>query len=364
MSAHVVTKEQIKHSLDAWYQSMLKQQVEKATELKEEIDEKIVNVEGDQDLLLYHSLLDFRYKVLIDSLSITKESFDVIESCNTASDEVLSYYYHFFKAIHATLTTNYNEASEYYEKAEKLLKHIHDELEYAEFYYRIAIFNQHFYKPIEAIQYVTKAKENFVKHKGYEKNIASCESVIGAACVQLRQYEQAEEKYNAAINILQKQNEESLLLRVRNNLGWLYASQNLSALAIRHLSEVTTKMPTHFKAIFLQAREHHKLGEINIAGELLTKGLNICTELNNEEYIHHLTILKALNNNVPTEELEKIILEGINYFDKESLYNYTQEYTEKLAVKFYGENNHVKASEYFYTALQAKEKTFEKGALK
>ncbi len=123
-------------------------------------------------------------------------------------------------------------------------------------------------------------------------------------------------------------------------------------------------MPTHFKAIFLQAREHNKLGEINIAKEFITKGLSICNELGNEEYIHHFTILKAINNNVPTEELEKIILEGITYFDKESLYNYTQEYTEKLAVKFNSENNYVKASKYFQTALQAKEKTFEKGVLK
>ncbi|MBO1625840.1 Rap family tetratricopeptide repeat protein [Bacillus arachidis] len=364
MSAHVVTKEQIKHSLDAWYQSMLKQQVEKATELKEEIESKINHMEEDQNILFYYSLLDFRYKVLTDSLSITKNSFDVIESCNTASDEVLSYYYHFFKAIHATLTTNYNEASEYYEKAEKLLKHVPDELERAEFYYRISAFFYYKTQPMNTIKYVNKAKEIFLKHTGYEKSIALSENLLGLTAIQIGQYEQAEEFLSSAIDILQKQDNETLLLRVRHNLGWLYASQNLSILAIRHLSEVTGKMLTHFKALFLQAREHHKLGEINIAGELLTKGLNICTELNNEEYIHHFTILKALNNNVPTEELEKIILEGINYFDKESLYNYTQEYTEKLAVKFYGENNHVKASEYFYTALQAKEKTFEKGALK
>ncbi|MCI0766825.1 Rap family tetratricopeptide repeat protein [Bacillus sp. TL12] len=364
MSAHVITKEQIKHSLDAWYQSMLQQQVEKATRLKEEIDGKIANIEEDQNLLLYYALLDFRCKVLTDSLSITKNSFDVIESYNTPSDGVLLYYYHFFKAIHATLTTNYNDASEYYEKAEKLLKHVPDELERAEFYYRISAFFYYTTQPMNTIKYVNKAKEIFLKHTGYEMSIALSENLLGLTAIQIGQYEQAEECLSSAIDILQKQDNETLLLRVRHNLGWLYASQNLSALAIRHLSEVTTKMSTHFKAIFLQAREHRKLGEINIAEELLIKGLNICAELNNEEYIHHFTILKALNNNISTEELEKIILEGITYFDKESLYNYTQEYTEKLAVKFYGENNHVKASEYFHTALQAKEKTFEKGALK
>ena len=95
-------------------------------------------------------------------------------------------------------------------------------------------------------------------------------------------------------------------------------SQNFSTLAYSSSSEVTTKMPTHFKAIFLQAREHSKLGEINIAEELIEKGLKICTELNNEEYILHFKILKSLNSNISTEDLEKIIREGITYFDKES----------------------------------------------
>lgn len=364
MSAHVVTKEQLKHSLDDWYHSMLQQQVEKATNLKQEIDEKIANIEEDQSLLLYYSLLDFRYKVLTDGLSITKNSFDVIESYNTSSDEFLSYYYHFFKAIHATLTTNYNDACEYYEKAEKLLKHMPDELERAEFYYRVSIFHYHFYQPIKSIEYAIKAKEIFIKHVGYEIKIGLCENTLGASCVYLKQYEQAEEKYNSAINIFQRFDEKELVLSVRNNLGWLYASQNLSTLAIRHLSEVTEKKPTHFKAIFLQAREHYKLGETNIAKGMIEQGYKVCVDLENEEYQNHYKILRALNENSPTEELENIILEGITFFDKESLYNYTQEYAEKLAVKFYEEDSHVKASKYFHIGLQAKEKTFEKGALR
>lgn len=87
-------------------------------------------------------------------------------------------------------------------------------------------------------------------------------------------------------------------------------------------------------------------------------------ELENEEYIHHFSILKAVNGNVPIKELEQIILKGITYFDKESLYSYTQEYVEKLAIKFREDANYMKASDYFYKALQAKEKKIERGALK
>ncbi|PGA98251.1 tetratricopeptide repeat protein [Bacillus toyonensis] len=364
MNVQLKGNEQVTKLFNDWYAAMLKQDVSHATNLKHEIEQKELNFEEDENLALYHSLLNFRYKVLADSLSISKHSFDKIDSYAISSNHPLSYYYHLFKAIHATLTTNYNLASEHYENAEKLLVNVSDKLEEAEYNYRFAIFNQHFYKPIEAIQQATKARNIFMTENGFDIKLALCDNIIGSSCVFLKQYEQAEEKFNSALSILQKLNEKDLVLSVRNNLGWLYASQNLSSLAIRHLSEVTTKIPTHFKALFLQAKEHSKLGEINIAEELIKKGLGVCTELNNDEYTLHFKILNSLNNNETTEDLEKIILEGITYFDKESLYNYIQEYSEKLATKFYDESNHVKASEYFHKALQAKEKTFEKGALK
>ena len=54
-------------------------------------------------------------------------------------------------------------------------------------------------------------------------------------------------------------------------MGWLYSDQSMSTLAIRHLSEVTEKIPTHFKAIFLQAKEHYKLGEQSAASKLIDR---------------------------------------------------------------------------------------------
>lgn len=95
------------------------------------------------------------------------------------------------------------------------------------------------------LKYVTKAKEIFLKHVGYESRVALCENVYGMTCIQLRQFEQAEESFNSAIGILKKLDEKKLILRVRSNLGWLYSTQNLSTLAIRHLSEVNENIPNH-----------------------------------------------------------------------------------------------------------------------
>ncbi len=72
---------------------------------------------------------------------------------------------------------------------------------------------------------------------GTKNNVAGCDNIFGAACIDIKQFPQAEESFNSAINIYNKQHEETLLLRVRNNLGFLYASQKFYLkLAIRQLN--------------------------------------------------------------------------------------------------------------------------------
>ena len=70
----------MKHSLDDWYRVMLQQNIEKATEMKEEIDSKISVLDVDQDVLLYHALLNFRYDALVDWIGVREDSFDKVEA--------------------------------------------------------------------------------------------------------------------------------------------------------------------------------------------------------------------------------------------------------------------------------------------
>lgn len=50
MGADVVTREQVKHSLDDWYCVMLQQDIEKAREMKEDIKSEFSNVKENGDL--------------------------------------------------------------------------------------------------------------------------------------------------------------------------------------------------------------------------------------------------------------------------------------------------------------------------
>ncbi|MEH7706444.1 hypothetical protein COF68_28075 [Bacillus toyonensis] len=364
MNVQLKGHEQINHLLNEWYQEIRARHVDAAQLLKQEIENKIQHIEENQTILLHYSLLYFRHQYLVDSLSISKDSFKQCDAYGIPTDDFLSYYYHFFKAIHSNVTGNHNLARIHFDKAESLLSTIPDEIEYAEFHYELAVFYCHTHKSILCINHAMKAKDIFSKHMGYELKVAFCNNLYGLACTHLREWELAEEHYISAMDAFQKENLEYNILIVRHNLGFMYATQNLSELALRYLSEVNQKLPSDYKALFIEAREHYKLGENQVAQELIEKGIQLSTQLCIEGYIHHFNILEKMNLNSCASDVEKAILEGISYFEREELYEYINEYTEKLATQFYKENNHVKASYYYYEASKASEKKFKKGALK
>lgn len=77
---------QISKLLNEWYKEIRSRNIDNAHCLKEEINSIIHNNEADSNLLLYYHLLDFGYKYLVDNLSISKNSFDKIESFDIPTD--------------------------------------------------------------------------------------------------------------------------------------------------------------------------------------------------------------------------------------------------------------------------------------
>ncbi|MFA2642729.1 hypothetical protein ABR776_14830 [Bacillus cereus] len=145
--------------------------------------------------------------------------------------------------------------------------------------------------------------------------------------------------------------------KVKHNLGLLYADQNLSELAIKYLNG---SLVNNQKTLFLLAQEYFKLNDTNTVRLHIENGLKI----SNEEYTHHFNILKGLNDNISTDELEDIILAGICYFKKEELWKYVKDYSAVLGNKFYELKSYEKASKYLHMTNEADKKASEKGALK
>ncbi|PRT08698.1 aspartate phosphatase [Bacillus thuringiensis] len=364
----ILNNEKVTKLLNEWYKVILSKQITKATRMKEEVDEKIsvLMVEQnrdlqDQNLLLYYSLLDYSYKVLINKSYVTRSDFDAVEKLTTKTiDEYLKYYYHFYKAVHNTMIANYMEAMEQFEEAERLLEYIPNDIEKAEFNYKLGELYYHLQQPLLTIKHVMKAKDIYKKYEDYIINQIECDTILGLASVTLSQFEQGEELFVKCLDMAKKHNCTRLITLIQYNLGFLYAKQGISATAIRHLMDVYKSEKPYHKTVFLLAREHFKVNEIEKAQEFLTQGF----ELADVEYTHHLRILRAQYDENYKQNLETTIADGLDYFKSQKLYGFIEEYAGILAKKLYQEGNHEKASQYFNISYDAKELLQKGSALK
>ncbi|SFI73682.1 MULTISPECIES: tetratricopeptide repeat protein [unclassified Bacillus (in: firmicutes)] len=364
METTTVTLEQITSLLNNWYDAIRSQNTVLALEIRNDVNKKIDRIEENQNILLYYFLLEFRYKLLTNDYKESNTLLEKINSFEKPTDDSLTYYYHFFKAIHATEIGKFKEANEYFSNAKELLKTIPDEAERAEFHYKAAAYYYQVRQPLVAINYATKAKNYYENSIGYEVNIAGCTNILGLTCTSLGQYESAEEYFINALDIANKKKSTLLALKIRHNLGFLYAEQNLSKAAIRNLSASIEDPETDYKCTFLLAREHFKLGHTEETNKFIEKGLEICNRLQVIGYKHHFSILHALNTEEPINTFETIIKEGIQYFEREDLLGFVHDYSKQLALKFYASNQPDKASQYFYKSHEAEQKLHDKEALK
>jgi tetratricopeptide (TPR) repeat protein len=210
-----------------------------------------------------------------------------------------------------------------------------------------------------AIHYATKAEEFFSKHKGYEVKTGACKNILGLACITLEQHELAEEYLLDALEIFKKAKEDLIIVLVRHNLGLLYADQDLSEVAVRHLTEAFNE-DNHITTTYLLAREHYKLKNIQEVEKYIEEGL----KSDDEKYRYHFSILKAKNDNLPIEDLEGVFLQAIEYFKERELWKDVIIYSEEIAGKWFDVGNESKISTYFHMNYEARQIFKKKESLK
>ncbi|NPC90790.1 RapH N-terminal domain-containing protein [Bacillus sp. WMMC1349] len=93
--------------MNFWYNSLKNNWIEKAEITKKEVRQLLDNMEENQDVLIYYSLLEFRHKLQLDylcagsggSLEERFEEFREIREKNNL-EGMLDYYYHFFSGMY------------------------------------------------------------------------------------------------------------------------------------------------------------------------------------------------------------------------------------------------------------------------
>lgn len=362
MSLETQSPDPVISLMDSWNIHMRSQDLEQARETRSEVEQKLKGME-DIQLANHHQLLEARYQLLEENYDRAGELLVKLEAAKEELDGLYTYYFHFFKGMAAYGRKDYNEALEHYGVAGEMLEAVTDELEIAEYHYKLAANHYYNRRTSLSINHTRQALDIFWHHD-HLKRIADSEVLLGVNCVDIRQYEEAEEKFYYALDYANKIKDNLFKALIYHNLGMLYADQNLSSAAVTWLEKsLELDHVTPHLTVYEIAREKFKLGEIEEADTLVTKGIKLSHEADDDRYVYHFRLLEALYSD-KNNDFENVYKEGLSVLESEELWVDVQEYSEDLA-QFYRKNKQYKnASDYYNHAIKARKKIFEMEALK
>lgn len=297
----VVPAEKAGAKIVDWYSCIIARSIDQAILLKEQASALVKNMEPNDKILAYYSLVEFRHEMLLrqNAGMEEEERFAKIEPIleNTV-DHLLKYLYYFISGQNEYINERYKSAIKLFRKAERLLEYVDDDAEEAEFYYYAGAVCYRLNQYPFATSYVEQAKTIF-DSLGYVDKGLNCQIIIAATNSEVGKYEKADEILKNALQQAEMHLEtKALILRTLGlnairKREWEEAEHYFkSALAIKEHRQSPVSMKSQYNlanVLFrlqrdLEAREFLKKAEVGIlyyrnteysARSLVTKGLYI-----------------------------------------------------------------------------------------
>lgn len=116
--------------INEWYTHIRQFHVADAERVKLEVEREIEDMEEDQDLLLYYSLMEFRHRVMLDYIKPLEGDASQLEFSELLEDiegnqykltGLLDYYFNFFRGMYEFKQKMFLNAMMFYKRAEKIL---------------------------------------------------------------------------------------------------------------------------------------------------------------------------------------------------------------------------------------------------
>ncbi|OLP66347.1 Response regulator aspartate phosphatase J [Bacillus pumilus] len=361
--AHKIPSSEVGVKINQWYTHICKFELKQAKEMKQIVEQEIHEMEEDQDLLLYYSLIDFRHQMMLQHLSpahAASESLQAVsipKEMEDAEDEMtglLGYYFHFFHGMYAFIQNRYIEAISYYKHAEHQLILVTDEIEKAEFYYKIAEVYYHMKQTYFSMHYAKKARDIYKKHQLYGKRSIQCDFVMAGNWIDVNQHQKALPYLEKALKdceAIERQECTSYFKAMAlNNLGTCHYSMGTYHTATVYFEQAISlyqkdQAATMIKSLFSLALTYFKLGDMARAKSVIDKGLHQSRLLEDEIYQLKFQFLQALYMEKGSSEklrlalfglkskkmfadLEELALDAANYYKERDMYKESSTFFE------------------------------------
>lgn len=134
-----IPAEEVGAKIVEWYSCIIARSVDQAVLLHAEIKQLIKRMEPSDRTLAYYSLVEFRFNMMYHQSTDEQEATTMLQKVTPTAeqsvDHMLRYLYYFVSGQNEFMNERYSSAIRLFRKAERLLEHVNDEAEEAEFHY-------------------------------------------------------------------------------------------------------------------------------------------------------------------------------------------------------------------------------------
>jgi len=369
-----------------WYTEIKKGNVTDAEFLKKEIEGLIEEMEENQTVLLYYSLIEFRHQIMLsylkpkiaspelldmwEGIKDQKEKVDCDENEKNQMDHLIEFYFWYFKGVHYFREYRVDKAINCYKTAEKVLEKLEDDNEKTEFYFSLAEAYYHMDQQQISLIYANKALDILLNQQLMDEKIARCYSVIGGNFLSKRQFDEAL-KYFEKSNIYAKNTKnEYLIASTIFNLGKCYAEVKRYSDALVNFDTAidifkknqTAHIPkAYYNKLFtlLKMGELHSVGKrfdhFHKANQTYNDGIKFAKEAKDERFATQIDYLYHLYFEANHPDTPNKLKSWLELLKSKKIYDDVSELAIETA-RYYNESKQSDVAVGFYEiAIEAKE---------
>ncbi|MGA3878535.1 tetratricopeptide repeat protein [Bacillus pumilus] len=368
LSSHVGVK------INEWYKMIRQFSVPDAEILKAEVEQEIERMEEDQDLLIYYQLMCFRHQIMLDYIKpvdfnknrpTISSLLDLIETSQETLTGMLEYYNLFFRGMYEFSNKEYVEAIKYYRKAEIKLEIVSDEIERAEFHFKVAEAYYIMKQTHVSMHHILKAMEIYDQYDLYKVRKIQCSFVIAGNYDDMKRSDKALPHLEKSLRMAEEIQNNRLISSAYYNLADCYECLGDTDQAIAYCEKAVRinknerydNLPhsLYFLSSLLMKKGDYKKGK-----DVLDYGFSISVQYDDDLYKRLFHFIKALYvDKVNIDQIKQVF----HFLDENKIYAYLEELSYDVAGVFKSKNDHETANEFLMKMLDAQTKILKGGCL-
>ncbi|KYC87639.1 RapH N-terminal domain-containing protein [Bacillus velezensis] len=355
----------VTQKLNDWYTLIKNDQVEQAEHIRKEVEKELVNMEENQDALLYYQLLEFRHEIMlsymeskrIDDLNSAYETIKEMEEQGQLTG-MLEYYYFFFTGMYEFRRKELTTAISAYRIAETKLSEVEDEIEKAEFFFKVSYVYYYMKQTYFSMNYASRALKIFQKFDEYAVQTLRCQFIVAGNLIDSLEFERALQQFLNALEIAEHTKIDHLIGMSHMNIGICYEELKDYEKAAIHLNfsiKVFEKSEHSFltKALFALTHVYAKKDNVDLALKYFMKGKGEAENKNDKEYIEKFKILEGLYFSHGEYEL---INEAFSYLADRKMFADMENFATEIGDYFYQTGELKLSNEFYRMSIEARRK--------